>query len=59
MYHPGGPPFAGWYSDEALTPEGHLRELNGNTTVYAKWTENAVTLHPLPFTGCEERRLVL
>ena len=35
--------FAGWYSDEALTQKVTSVKLNGNTTVYAKWTENAVT----------------
>ena len=41
--------FAGWYSDEALTQKVTSVKLNGNTTVYAKWTENAVT-PTLPFT---------
>ena len=41
--------FAGWYSDEALTQKVTSVKLNGNTTVYAKWTENAVT-PILPFT---------
>ena len=41
--------FAGWYSDEALTQKITSVKLNGNTTVYAKWTENAVT-PTLPFT---------
>ena len=47
--HPGGYTFAGWYSDEALTQKVTSVKLNGNTTVYAKWTENAVT-PTLPFT---------
>ena len=41
--------FAGWYSDEALTQKVTSVKLNANTTVYAKWTENAVT-PTLPFT---------
>ena len=41
--------FAGWYSDEALTQKVTSVKLNGNTTVYAKWTENAVP-PTLPFT---------
>ena len=37
--------FAGWYLDEALTQEApDTITLNGNTTVYAKWTENKFTL---------------
>ncbi|MDR4038643.1 MAG: InlB B-repeat-containing protein, partial [Evtepia sp.] len=40
--------FAGWYSDEALTQKVTSVKLNANTTVYAKWTENAVT-PTLPF----------
>ena len=41
--------FAGWYSDEALTQKVTSVKLTANTTVYAKWTENAVT-PTLPFT---------
>ena len=40
--------FAGWYSDEALTQKVTSVKLTANTTVYAKWTENAVT-PTLPF----------
>ena len=37
------------HSDEALTQKVTSVKLNANTTVYAKWTENAVT-PTLPFT---------
>jgi uncharacterized repeat protein (TIGR02543 family) len=32
--------FAGWYSDAALTAKVTSVTLNGNMTVYAKWTKN-------------------
>ena len=35
--------FAGWYLDEGLTqPAGQKVTVNGNTTLYAKWTGNKV-----------------
>ena len=40
--------FAGWYSDSALTNQVVSVLLTRNTTVYAKWTENAPA--ELPFT---------
>jgi len=34
--------FAGWFSDAALTKSVTAVKLTANTTVYAKWTQNAV-----------------
>ena len=37
--------FAGWYTDEALTTAaGSTVTVNGNTTLYAKWTGNNVNV---------------
>ena len=42
--------FAGWYADEALTEAVTSVKLTGNVTVYAKWTEDAVS-----FTDVDNR----
>ncbi len=48
--------FAGWYADEGLTDKVTSITLDGNKTVYAKWTENApVEPEPtIPFTDVNE-----
>ncbi|MFR4756881.1 MAG: InlB B-repeat-containing protein [Evtepia gabavorous] len=53
-----GTPLPAGTATRLLTQKVTSVKLNGNTTVYAKWTENAVTLHPA-LHRCEERRLVL
>ncbi|WP_180339386.1 InlB B-repeat-containing protein, partial [Peptoniphilus catoniae] len=44
--------FAGWYKDAGLTtPFDFVNEtINADTTIYAKWTQNAVTPTPEQFT---------
>ncbi len=45
--------FAGWFSDKALTKAVTSVKLTGNTTVYAKWTQNGGTAQN-PFVDVKE-----